>query len=253
MMSTNDPIKIIATAKHHGRSEAAALVMANRILVNEGVLDCYGHVSVRHARRPDRYWLSRSLAPELVTVADIMEYDLDSEPVNGRGHAMYQERFLHGEIYKARPDVNTIVHSHSPSLITFGVTDVPLRCVYHMSAFIAAGVPVFDIGQFDETGNSLVCTEALGKALSRVLGDKPAVLMRGHGSVVVGEDVPAVVGRSIYLEINAKLQMQAIALGGQVVYLDSEAANLGLRLRYRRAWELWQRKIANRADVGGET
>jgi Class II Aldolase and Adducin N-terminal domain len=119
------------------------LVAANRILADQGVLDGYGHVSVRHNAAPDRYLMSRSIAPELVTTADIMEYDLDSRPVDSLGRATYPERFIHGEIYRARPDVRAVVHSHSPSVIPFGVTGAPLRPLYHMSAFLTGGVPVF--------------------------------------------------------------------------------------------------------------
>ena len=121
------------------------LVAANRILVEQGVLDGYGHVSVRHDRDASRYLMSRSIAPELVTVADVLEYDLDSVPVDPRGRTSYLERFIHGEIYKARPDIMAVVHSHSPSVIPFGATGIPLRPLYHMSAFLVGGAPVFDI------------------------------------------------------------------------------------------------------------
>ncbi len=121
------------------------LVAANRILVDQGVLDGYGHVSVRRPADPQRYLMSRSIAPELVTATDVMEYDLDSNPVDARGRATYLERFIHGEVYRARPDVKAIVHDHSPSVIPFGVSTVPLRPLYHMSAFLGGGVPVFDI------------------------------------------------------------------------------------------------------------
>jgi len=222
------------------------LVAANHILVDQGVLDGYGHVSARHDREPSRFLMSRSLAPELVTAADIMEYDLDAEPVDPRGRGSYLERFIHGEIYRARPDVRAIVHDHSPSVIPFGVTGAPLRPLYHMSAFLAAGVPVFDIrtaagGDTD----MLVRTPALGRALAQVLGPRPVALMRGHGAVVVGPSLPIVVFRSIYTEMNARLQAQAMALGGPVTYLspgEAQQAEAAVAGTVGRPWELWKQK-----------
>src|SRR2546425_4034152 len=161
------------------------LVAANRILVDQGVLDAYGHVSVRHDRDPSRYLMSRSLAPELVTAADVMEYDLESVPVEPRGRSLYLERFIHGAIYKLRPDVLAVVHHHSPSVIPFGVTTAPLRPLYHMSAFLGDGVPVFDIKTAaGESTDMLIRNPALGRALAQTLAAKPVALMRGHGAVV---------------------------------------------------------------------
>ena len=226
------------------------LVAANRILADQGVVDGYGHVSVRHEKSPDRYLMSRSIAPELVTAADIMEYDLDSVPVDARGRTSYLERFIHGEIYRVRPDVRAIVHNHSPSVIPFGVTGVPLRPLYHMSAFLSAGVPVFDIRQASGgMTDMLVRTAALGQALARTLGTRPVALMRGHGAVVVGASLPLVVFRSVYTEINARLQAQAMALGGQVTYLDPEEARLAeasVSGTAPRPWELWKKKALAR-------
>src|SRR5262245_56961603 len=201
------------------------LVAANRILVDQGVLDGYGHVSVRHDRDPNRYLMSRSIAPELVTVADIMEYDLDSVAVDPRGRTSYLERFIHGEIYRVRPNVTAVVHSHSPSVIPFGVTGVPLRPLYHMSAFLAAGVPVFDNrAASGEMTDMLVKNAALGQALAKTLGPASVALMRGHGNVVVGANLPHVVFRAVYTEVNARLQTQAMTLGGTVTYLDPKEA-----------------------------
>ncbi len=222
------------------------VVAANRILVDQGVLDGYGHVSARHARDPRRYLMARSVAPELVTAADIMEYDLDSVPVDPRGRSLYLERFIHGEIYKVRPDVKAVVHSHSPSVIPFGVSAAPLRPLYHMSAFLWEGVPVFDIRQAaGGMTDMLVRNGTLGAALAGTLGSRAAVLMRGHGAVVVGASLPQAVFRSVYTEVNARLQSQAMALGGPVTYLDPEEArraetSLGGTLA--RPWELWKRK-----------
>jgi len=226
------------------------LVAANRILANEGVLDGWGHVSVRHDRAADRYLMARSIAPELVTAADIMEYDLDSVPVDARGRATYLERFIHGEIYRARPDVRAVVHSHSPSVIPFGVTGASLRPLYHMSAFLAGGVPVYDIRQASGgMTDMLVRNATLGQSLARVLGSAPVALMRGHGAVVVGTSLPAVVFRSVYTEVNARLQMQAMALGGPVVYLDPEEAKraeASVAGTFPRPWELWKKKALGR-------
>ncbi len=228
------------------------LVAANRVLAAEGVLDGYGHVSVRHDRDPGRYLLSRARAPELVEADDVMEHDLDSEPADPRGRAPYTERFIHGEIYRARADVGAVVHHHSPSVIPFGASTAPLRPLYHMSAFLGArggGVPVFDIRRAaGRATDMLVRDAALGRALAATLGGRAAALMRGHGAVVVGASLAQAVGRSIYLELNARLQLQAIQLGGPVTYLDPEEARLATATLadYGRAWELWKRKAAAR-------
>ncbi len=222
------------------------LVAANRILADQGVVDGYGHVSVRHPGDPQRYLMSRSIAPELVTAADVMEYDLDSSAVDARGRTSYLERFIHGEIYRARPDVRAVVHNHSPSVIPFGVSQVPLRPLYHMSAFLGGGVPVFDIkAAAGQPTDMLVRTPALGRALAQTLADRPVALMRGHGAVVVGDSLPRVVFRSVYTEMNARLQAQAMALGGTVTYLDDEEArraDASVGGTVPRPWELWKKK-----------
>jgi ribulose-5-phosphate 4-epimerase/fuculose-1-phosphate aldolase len=226
------------------------LVAANRILADQGVVDGYGHVSVRHDRDRARYLMSRSIAPESVTAADIMEYDLDSNPVDARGRASYLERFIHGEMFKARPDVMAVVHSHSPSVIPFGVTGVPLRPLYHMSAFLWEGAPVFDIrAASGEMTDMLVRTPALGQALARTLGPRAVALMRGHGNVVVGTSLPHVVFRAVYTEVNARLQAQAMALSASVTYLDPEEARkveASLGPTINRPWELWKKKALAR-------
>ena len=226
------------------------LVAANRILALEGVVDAFGHVSVRHNRDPNRFFLSRSLAPALVTAADLIEYDLESNAADANGRAQYSERFIHAEIYKARPDVRSVVHAHAPSVVPFGVSTVPLRPVSHMAAFIGDSVPVFDIRKTAGMTDMLVRDAARGRALAQALGNKPAVLMRGHGVTVVGPALPFAVGRSIYLEANARIQLQAMALGGPVSYLDpAEAQQVmasGENRSYERAWELWKRKAQGR-------
>jgi HCOMODA/2-hydroxy-3-carboxy-muconic semialdehyde decarboxylase len=223
------------------------LVAANRILAMEGVLDGYGHVSARHDKDPNRYLMSRYIAPALVTAADIVEYDLDSNALEPKGAPSYTERFIHGEIYKARPDVKAIVHNHSPALIPFGISGVPLRPLFHMSAFIGQGVPVFEIRESGGMTDMLVRSAPLGQALARTLGSHPAALMRGHGAVVVGPTLPLAVGRSVYLETNARLQVQAAALGSPLTFLDDEEVRkVEARQDYKRAWELWKRKAIAR-------
>ena len=226
------------------------LVAANRILADQGVVDGYGHVSLRHPADPQRYLMSRSIAPELVTAGDVMEYDLDSTAVDARGRTSYLERFIHGEIYRVRPDVKAVVHNHSPSVIPFGVSTAPLRPLYHMSAFLGGGVPVFDIKvAAGQPTDMLVRTPALGRALAQTLGDHPVALMRGHGAVVVGDSLPRVVFRSVYTEVNARLQAQAMALGGPVTYLDDEEArraDASVGGTVPRPWELWKKKALPR-------
>jgi HCOMODA/2-hydroxy-3-carboxy-muconic semialdehyde decarboxylase len=220
------------------------LVAANRILAREQVLDAFGHVSVRHPRGADRFLISRSLAPELVTAADILECDLDGNAIDARGRAAYRERFIHSEIYRARSDVKAVVHCHTASLIPFGITKVPLRPVYHQGSFIASGVPVFEIREAGGMTDMLVSDAKLGKALAVTLGGKPAALMRGHGAVIVGDSIPTVVGRSVYLDINARAQAQAMALGGKITYLDAEEARKYVAPNnYERAWELWKNQV----------
>lgn len=221
------------------------LVAANRILASERVLDAFGHVSVRHPRSADRFLLGRSVAPALVTAADIIEYDLDGNPVDARGRASYRERFIHGEIYRARRDVKAVVHCHTASLIPFGITRVPLRAVFHQSAFVADGIPVFEIRDAAGMTDMLIGDATLGRALAQTLAAKPAVLMRGHGAVIVGDSIPSVVGRSVYLDVNAQAQARAMALGGKVTYLSAEEARLYVAPNnYDRAWELWKKQIA---------
>ncbi len=221
------------------------LVAANRILYDQGVVDGYGHVSARHDKNPEHFVMSRSMAPALVTTDDILEYDRDGNPIDAKGRGVYLERFIHSEIYKARPDVKAVVHSHSPSVIPFGITPVPLKPIYHMSAFLGAGVPVFDIRDTaGGSGEMLVSTNALGQALARTLADKNVALMRGHGSVAVGANVRQVVFRAVYTEINARLEAEALKLGPVNFLNDAEAAHMTKLLdgQLARPWELWRRK-----------
>jgi len=228
------------------------LVAANRILAAEGVVDGLGHVSIRHPDNPSRYLIARSLAPALVTAADIMEYDLDSTPVDQRGRAMFIERFIHGEVYKARPDVRAVIHSHSPTVIPFSVSQTPLRPVFNGSAFLSPSAPVFEIRAAGGMTDGLIRDGALGKALAGVLGERAVALMRGHGNVVVGPTVQVAVYRAVYTELNARLQLQALTLAGPLVYLaPEEAEKINARAGADspgvvRSWELWKRRAMGR-------
>ena len=219
------------------------LVAANRILAAQGILPGYGHVSVRHPGDPTRYFLSRSLAPELVTADDIVEFDLDSVAVDSKGYSFYLERFIHGEIYKARPDVQAVVHNHSPTVISFGIGSTPLRPVFHQAAFFLDGVPVWDYRDFGTADGALVDTPERGHGLAVALVDRPVVLMRNHGVAVVGSALPMVVGRSITLEQNAEMQTEALARGDEVTYLELEEETLGST--FDRAWDLWKRQLSS--------
>ncbi len=221
------------------------LVAASRILVEQGVLDAFGHVSVRHPKDPGRFLMSLSLAPALVTSDDIIEHDLDGRGIDAGGRGLFLERFIHAEIYRARPDVHAVVHSHSPSVIPFGVVKRPMRAMYHNAAFLAQGVPVFDIRKHFGITNMLVSNAGIGKALATDLGDKPVVLMRGHGSVAVGPSLPLAVFRAVYTEVNAKLQSQAMSIGGPITYLEAEEGAMADKVNEQvvgRPWELWKRK-----------
>jgi ribulose-5-phosphate 4-epimerase/fuculose-1-phosphate aldolase len=222
------------------------MVIGSRILADFGVFDGFGHVSARHPTNPNHFLMARSLAPALVTADDIMEFDLDGNAVDLRGRTVFLERFIHSEIYKARPDVMSVVHSHSAGVIPFGATKVPLRAMFHNPAFVAAGVPVWDIRKdFGET-NMLVSNSAIGKSLAQTLGDKPVVLMRGHGDVTVGPSVTMAVFRAYYTDVNAKIQSQAIALGGEVNYLTPAEGEKADKINFvilDRVWNLWKMRI----------
>jgi HCOMODA/2-hydroxy-3-carboxy-muconic semialdehyde decarboxylase len=224
------------------------LVAANRILADQGVLDAYGHVSIRHPADPNRYLVSRAMSPADVTAADIMEFDLDSNPVDQRGRSVFLERFIHGEIYKARPDANAVIHSHSPGVIPFGITNVPLRPVMHTAAFLHVGVPVFEIRDAGGVTDLLVRNGALAKALAATLGTKPVALMRGHGNVVVGPNVKRATIRAVYTEVNARLQTIALGLGGPINYVSPEEGALRDKNpgEEGRAWDGWKDKAMRR-------
>ena len=225
----------------------AEIATANRILAHHGVVDAFGHVSVRHPEKPDHFLLARNMAPGTVTADDIMVFGPDSEAMNGDERRPYLERYIHGEIYLARPDAISVVHSHSPSMVPFGVVpSVKLRPVFHMSGFLGKGAPVFEIRccAGDES-DLLIRDRALGAALAKSLGEDTTVLMRGHGSTVVGSSLYEAVYRAIYAEVNAKLQATAMQLG-DVIYLtegEAQAAMTTNRGQLTRAWNLWASQV----------
>ncbi len=229
------------------------LVAANRILAHYGVVDAFGHVSLRHDKDPGRFLLSRNMAPGLVTREDIVEFDLEGAPVDARGRRVYLERFLHGQIFKARPDVRAVVHSHAPDLLPFGLVEgVELRPVWHMAGFLGAfgrdSVPLFEIRDSAGPASDLLIRDnALGAALAGSLGAAPVVLMRGHGATLVGESLPVAVFRSVYTKMNADVLLRALPLGA-VTYLtpgEAEATTETNGSQIRRAWELWKREVGS--------
>jgi HCOMODA/2-hydroxy-3-carboxy-muconic semialdehyde decarboxylase len=227
------------------------LVTANRILAREGVVDAFGHVSIRHPERPDRFILSRARAPECIEVDDLIEFSLDGTAVEPRGRKPYAERYIHAALYEARADVRAVVHNHSPSLIPFGITHTPLRPVMHMCASMGAHVPLWDSRTAFGDTNLLVTSMEMGRDLAASLGARPVALMRGHGCVVAGGSLRAVVFNAIYLELNANLQLKASALG-EITFLSDGEIDAILATRasftYERAWEHWCRRAGREYD-----
>jgi HCOMODA/2-hydroxy-3-carboxy-muconic semialdehyde decarboxylase len=219
------------------------LVVANRILASEGICDAFGHASIRHPDNPDRYIMARSRSPGIITIEDLMEYTLDGDPIDQRGRAMYAERHIHGGVYELRPDAMAVIHNHSHAVIPFGVTGVPIRPVLHMGAAAGPDLPVWDIrDRFGDT-TLLVTNMEQGRDLARCLGDRRAALMRGHGCVVAGRNIKEAVMVAVYLETNARLQMQCLLLGTPKYLSEGEIA-LGMKqfvgeLAIDRAWEYW--------------
>jgi ribulose-5-phosphate 4-epimerase/fuculose-1-phosphate aldolase len=222
------------------------LAIANRILYDQGVVDGFGHVSVRHDASPAHFLLSCNRAPGLVRPEDILTYDLNGDLAVTSDKRSYLERFIHSEIYKARPDVVAVVHSHSQSVIPFGATGQRLRPIFHMSGFLGSGSSLFEIRDAGGNTDLLIRDSGLGKALAESLGRHNCVLMRGHGSTTVAPSLELAVYRAIYAEVNAKLQLQAAALG-PINFLNEEEAALAAAStegQVVRAWDLWSRSIA---------
>jgi HCOMODA/2-hydroxy-3-carboxy-muconic semialdehyde decarboxylase len=232
------------TDERRSTSQRAELAAANRVLVDQGVLDAFGHVSVRCEDDPARFLISRNLAPALVTETDIQVMTLDATTEDAR--PSYLERFLHAEIYRARPDVFAVVHSHSPAVVPFSVSDRPLAPVMHMAGFLPQHTPVFEIRDVAGDATDLLVTDArLGRALAATLHDAPVALMRGHGSVAVGRTLPEAVFRAVYTEVNARTQAQAAQLGAYTVLTEAEGAAITEtnRSQIGRAWSYWRDRI----------
>ena len=232
---------------------AADIAAASRILEAQGVVDAMGHVSVRHPDAPDRFVMPRAMAPGLTSPGDVMQFDLDSTPCGDDPRKGFLERFIHGEVYRARPDVMAVVHSHSPSVIPYGLTDAPMQAMFHNAAFLARGVPVHDLRPRFGATDLLICDCTRGADLAAALGDRDVVLMRAHGSVATGPTLQAAVFRAVYTEVNARIGHWALALaaGDPVAALSPEegaladAPNAGAALR---AWDLWRARV--RAETG---
>jgi ribulose-5-phosphate 4-epimerase/fuculose-1-phosphate aldolase len=223
--------------------EFRRLLAANRILANETVVDAFGHVSVRDPRNRERFVMSRSRSPALVELSDLMEFDLEGVPVDPRGRTPYGERMIHAAIYAARPEIMSVVHHHAYAVLPFTVTEVPLKPVVHAAAIIGAEIPVWDIR--DEYGDTdmLVRRIEQGRSLANTLGDNTCLLMRGHGAVVVGTDIPRAVLTAIYLQVNAQVLLQARELGEPTLLNDAEIAAATASqfsdLALPRAWEYY--------------
>lgn len=248
---------IASAVADHGESSGAPdpalieeLVAANHILFDQGVVDAFGHVSVRHDKRPDRFLLARNMAPGSVTAADIIEYDLDGSPVNANGRKVYLERFIHGELFRRRPDVMAVVHSHSHAIVPLSVVKgAKLRALFHMAGFIGQDAPVFEIREAGGDGTDLLISDNhLGRALAEKFDRADIVLMRGHGSTVVAGNVQLAVYRAVYAELNARYQLEASQLG-EVTYLteaEGRACTGRVEGQVQRPWDLWKSQAAQR-------
>jgi len=243
------PTREEATVANTLKDARAELALANRMVANEGIIDAFGHVSMRHPDNPGRYLLSRSRAPELVTPEDLLEYDLDSQPIRDPGTGQYSERVIHGEIYKARPDVMAVCHHHCPSFMPLLITGADYMPVFHLGAGAGMKPPVWD--QHDEFGdtNMLVVKPAEGASLARTLGSQWMVLMKRHGVTVAGLSVKDCVFRSIFSARNAEFQVRAMMIGGTVTPLSLGETRLAAQLvnnttGLNRSWEYWSMRVA---------
>jgi HCOMODA/2-hydroxy-3-carboxy-muconic semialdehyde decarboxylase len=217
------------------------LVAASRILAKHGVLDAWGHVSIRHPGNPQRYLLSRARAPALVTAGDIMEFDLDSNPIEAQGRRPFLERFIHGSVYKTRPDVYAVVHSHSPSVIPFSVTGEPLKALSHIASFLCDEPPVWEIRDVGITQGLLVTNNEQGSSLAKKLDGKPVCLMRGHGNVVVAPDIKRVVHRALYTEVNAQQLVTALSFKRPITFISPDEVQDPKRMDD--SWEVWKAEV----------
>ncbi len=235
-----------------GNAVLENLVAANHILYDQGVVDAFGHVSVRHDSNPDRFLLARNMAPGQVTEDDIVEFTLDGDPVGGETRKVYLERFIHGEIYRQRPDVISIIHSHSHAIVPLTVSETqPLRALFHMAGFIGESAPVFEIREkFGCDTDILISDQNKGRALADCFKSSDIVLMRGHGSTVVGGSIQQAVYRAVYAELNARYQLQASQLGA-VRYLtagECRTCSETIEAQVKRPWDLWRQEAAERRN-----
>jgi len=227
------------------------LVSANHILYRHAVVDGYGHISFRSPANPQRFFMAAAIAPGRVTEGDILEHDLDGKLVNREDRPQYSERFIHAEVYRARPDVNSVIHSHSPTVIPFSVTTVPLKPIINQAGFMHQGAPVFNTRHVPEATSLLVDSPAVGKALVAALGQHGIVLMRGHGNTVVGGHIRETVSRAIYTESNAKLLLQALSLNSPIEYISAAESQgmarqrLGPSHGVDRIWQMWLDEVKN--------
>jgi ribulose-5-phosphate 4-epimerase/fuculose-1-phosphate aldolase len=229
------------------------LVAANHILYHHGVVDGYGHASIRHPENPERFLIAAAIAPGRVRASDILELDLDGKPIGAAGRPLYSERFIHAEVYRARSDVNAVIHSHSPTVIPFSVTDVPLRPIINQASCLHSGVPVFNSRFVPEATSPLVDSPPVGKALVATLGEHSVVLMRGHGNTIVAPGIREAVSRAIYTERNAQLLLQTLALNRPIEYLDPnevrtmtsnrQTTTAGPSHGVDRIWQMWLDEI----------
>jgi HCOMODA/2-hydroxy-3-carboxy-muconic semialdehyde decarboxylase len=231
------------------KAAIADLVLANRILYQQGVLDAYGHVSVRDPEHPDRFLIARHMAPGIVTPDDIQTLDLEGNVLGGDKRKPYTEIYIHAAMFAAKPEVNGVVHTHSHSLIPFGATKTTLRPIWAPAAFLDEGTAHFDTRDGFGDTDLMIRTMPLGHALVEAIGERPVVLMRGHGGTVIGASVREAVFRAIYLEANAKIMLQSRLLGGEPIFMnhgESERSVAHLRAdpSYRRAWEFWSSLVA---------
>jgi len=254
----------IPTNEVHAMNETDAtirdLVIANRILGHEGVVDAFGHISARHPTDPGRYFLSRSRSPELVIETDIMEFDLDSNPIDLRGRTIYSERSIHGSIYKARSDVMAVCHSHAHALVPFTVTDTVMKPIWVMSAAIGGEIPIWDIrDDFPSEKTMLVINDTIGQSMVKTLGAGRAILMRGHGAVIATTDIKKNVMVSIGLMRNAEMLMQAHMLSlaqgknNPIKFLNDGEVEFTTGILFNprgeeRAWEYWKRRAGFPSD-----
>ncbi len=232
-----------AAASDPDEDRVSELVIANHVLADQGVLDGFGHITVRSAKNPDHYFMAVSRAPAIVKRADIVEFDdKDGAPVKPESRALYSERFIHGQIYRARPDVQSVIHAHTPEVLPFGVTKTPFRPVIHVAYFMGFDpVPVFEIRDADgEDNKMLVNNPKTGDALAKVLGQRSVVLMRGHGMTVVGGSIQEVVFRGVYTKVNAQVELEALRLGPPIFLNKFE---VGRSERIVRQWEAWAVKV----------